>query len=192
MAKETLTAAILERLTESAWEIEALIELLLTAPYGTSLGGLEYRLGKIRSRNERLRMQAVRRKQIQTTIAKLRRQGIVSGEKKRSLRLTVKGRRKWEKILIRRARPPLPSPRYDSLPSGNLILITFDISEKENYKRRWLCSALHSMGLRRLQQSVFVGLRTLPPQFTQDLVTLRLDHAVEIIAVTRPGTLPAQ
>ena len=186
-----VTAAILEKLADGAWGVEVVVETILASPPGTSLSTMLYRMDRSMANIERIRIDLALRKQIRSTISVLKKEGLVakSGAKEgRRIWLTHKGQKRWEKIKKRQG-DPLPKRSYRALPGATLLFISFDIPESERHKRQWLCYVLEKAGFRRIQKSVFAGKMKVPRELVEDLVRLHLEGAVEIVAITRSGTL---
>lgn len=80
-------------------------------------------------------------------------------------------------------------PRYRGTRTTRMIIVAFDVPEREHKKRDWLRCALEVMGLEPLQKSVWVGKIRLPPEFFEDLEALGLTACVQVLGVTESGTL---
>ncbi len=68
-------------------------------------------------------------------------------------------------------------------------IVLFDIPEKESAQRAWLREVLKNLKFTMLQKSVWVGNSSLPEEFMNDLRARGIDKFVEILAVTKSGTL---
>lgn len=184
-----VTRFLLEKLADGAWGIEAMVEIMLSTPRGSSFGHMHRNMDRVISNIERRRIDAALKKQIRSTVAALEAQGIVAaqGGTNRILRLTAQGRKRWKKM--KESGYSFPQPRYVAEKSSHLILVIFDIPERERRKRQWLCTALDSLGFLRIQKSVFAGKAAMPEAFAADLAKLHLERAVEMLVVTKAGTL---
>mgnify|MGYP001582366406 CR=1 FL=1 len=121
-------------------------------------------------------------------ISWLKRDGLIEKKKNGRWRATTKGKERWAKI-IERLKNPLPSTRYQKDDSKELKIIVFDIPEKEKRKREWLRRALNALGFKMLQKSVWIGRSKLPEEFINDLAKLHLLSYIEILAITKSGSL---
>lgn len=83
----------------------------------------------------------------------------------------------------------LPRPQYENNGDTAVVIIAFDVPEKERRKRRWLRAALHSLEFRKIQRSVWMGQRSIPQEFIKDLKGCSLLPYVQIFSVNRSGTL---
>ncbi len=182
------TLAILEALAEKAFDLSVGLEVFLAARHGTSMKGLlsayEKRIarGSGPERRERQKYYAL--------IYNLKKDGLIRGERNGGiLSLTVKGSNKLG-LLKKRSQRRMPSPKYKN-GSGKkeFTIVTFDIPEKERWKREWLRSVLRNSGLRKIQQSVWLGQTALPEEFLNDLRRLKLMDSVEIFQISRMGSL---
>lgn len=80
--------------------------------------------------------------------------------------ITRKGLEKL-KILKKKNRKTLIN--YSKEKSDKLIIVIFDIPEKERHKRNWLRSVLVSLDFKFLQESVWIGKTKIPEEFLNDL-----------------------
>lgn len=78
---------------------------------------------------------------------------------------------------------------YDSTKDNKVKIITFDIPERERWKRAWLREALTAQNFSMLHQSVWVGKNKIPEQFLEDLRDLNLIKHVHILKVNASGTM---
>ena len=116
--------------------------------------------------------------------SKLKREGLVKRTPRGIWRLTQKGI-DWSRAIAKR----LPARTYAVQPSRELTLIIFDIPERERQKRVWLRAVLKRLRFRMLQKSVWIGKVQLPEEFLDDLKRLRLLPYVEILLITKTGSI---
>lgn len=117
-------------------------------------------------------------------LSKLQSQGLIkhSGFKKGS---------KWE--ITSKGKQAIQSLRS----SAGIILendgirriVTFDISEKERKKRRWVRLRLLEHEYEQLQKSVWMGNKPLQREFFEELENLRLLKSVHVFSIRGEGTL---
>ncbi len=101
-----------------------------------------------------------------------------------SLTLTKKGKLLLQKIKL------IPSGDYkDQIREDGVILVAFDIPEKMSSKRFWLRGSLRSLEFEMLQKSVWLGKKKVPKQFLEDLKTLGLVSFVEILEISKLGSI---
>lgn len=118
-------------------------------------------------------------------ISRLKSQGLVAEDKiKKCLILTSKGGAKVETL-----REDVLSNFYLAKETKELKIVLFDIPEKESAHRAWIRQVLKNLKFTMLQKSVWVGTSSLPEEFMNDLRARGIDKFVEILAVTKSGTL---
>jgi DNA-binding transcriptional regulator PaaX len=167
----------------------------LSAGYGASRGKLRYEISR-RERNrthkdEEFSQEKELRDRYHAMMYKLKRDGIIvnnNKKNKKEISLTVAGRDKL--LLLRKhSEKQLPPSQYKKETSARVVIIMFDIPEKERRKRDWLRSALKNLGLEGVQKSVWIGKVKIPKDFLDDLLRLKLVEFVEILEVTKFGTI---
>ena len=105
-----------------------------------------------------------------------------------TVRLTARGLRERQ---ARAKRPHVPDPRAYPPESERtaITIVSYDIPERERWKRRWVREVLVRNGYRKLHQSVWLGTKPLPERFLRDARALRVLHHLEIFEVGKEGTL---
>lgn len=193
--KGEFTIKILEKLSEAAVDAGDLMAAFVESGYGVSLSSVRYR----KNQAERRRLDAAKEREERRRLARrynnliawLRRDGLIVEEKKigrRIFKITRRGMKKL-KMLLRRKEDSLPAIDYPVSKSHNFTVIAFDVPEKEKRKRWWLRAALRGMGFTMLQRSVWIGKVKIPREFIDDLSGLRLVESVEILEITKAGSL---
>lgn len=188
------TLIVLEALANATVGLADVLIVMASEPYGIS-GAKFDRALQARERKRERRAEITRRElQIRqrhySMLSALKRDGLIetAGNDRRLLRITSKGERLLGKLRLRRA-VELPPTHYESNGGNNLVIVAFDIPETERRKRVWLRSALRSMGLHMLQKSLWVGKVQISARFLDDMRKLDLAPHVEILAVTKTGSL---
>lgn len=188
--KGEVTLTILERLSDNVAGVGELFEVFFSASKGSS-----YR--KLRSLRRRTLssgksdFEKVARRQFHSLMQSLREDGILTKKEDRGMNifnLTGKGREKLT-LLRKRKKEGLYMPHYSSSFAEEVTIISFDIPERERRKRHWLRSALKNLGFILLHKSVWLGKRTIPVAFLEDLKRLRLISFVHIFSITKKGSL---
>ena len=64
----------------------------------------------------------------------------------------------------RRHRGGIPIPIYKKEGGFGLVIVAFDIPERERKKRAWIREVLAGLGLEILQKSVWVGTKRIPQE----------------------------
>ena len=78
---------------------------------------------------------------------------------------------------------------YVPMMSDEVIIVSFDVPERRRHWRDWLRFQLASLGLQKLQLSVWIGKVKLPEEFLEDLKKFQLLTYVHILSVGKKGTL---
>ena len=186
--KGELLLKILEKIGQTAVNLIDLPDVF-AAPYGSSLGRIRGSLyPQKRSEPTYAEKQVQAKKAYRDLLYRLRKDGLVT-EGDGRVRLSQAGLKLMEKLKLRHTQF-LPSPRmYESHQENSLKIIVFDIPEKQRGKRQWLRSVLTNLGYRLLQKSVWTGKAKIPPSLLEDFRRLDLLSHVEILQVTRAGSL---
>lgn len=119
---------------------------------------------------------------------RLERDGLVKRIKGEQWELTEKGRVKREDLL-KRFNNELPTPSYKMGAGSEVIILSFDIPERERRKRGWLRSALKHLEFTLLHQSTWIGKGALPRVFIEDMRRLNLFSYVAIFSIGKRGTV---
>ena len=129
------------------------------------------------------------RQRARVMIARLKKQGLVRQEKiggVMRLFLTQAGKRKRDESEA----AALPdTSRYPRTEGGAIVLVIFDIPEKDSRKRLWLRNALMAMGFSLVQKSVWSGKVVVPEDFVADIGELGISGNIHIFTVAKIGTL---
>lgn len=132
----------------------------------------------------------VERQKLSKLIYKLKKEGLVvkkPGKLQSAAQwiLTKKGRRRKEEL----SQKLLERSGYQIKDSHEIKIVIFDIPEPERRKRAWLRSVLKRLKYEMLQRSVWVGKTVLPERFFEDLHKRNILSYVEVLMVTKGGTL---
>ena len=79
--------------------------------------------------------------------------------------------------------------KYYIKKSRDMVIVAFDVPERERKKRHWLRAGLASLGFKKIQQSVWWGVGQIPDDFIKDLKDYNLLSCVHIFSVNKQGTL---
>ena len=125
----------------------------------------------------------------------LQKTGLITKERggiKTKWRLTDKGREKSKELKrrISNAKTPLLFiPDYQAEKSDKLVVIIFDIPEKEKFKQNWFRRVLKNLGLSLIQKSVWMGYIKIPTELIKDIKKLNLLPYIKIFSVIEIGNL---
>ena len=114
------------------------------------------------------------RHRLQSMLSSMRKSGLIRKDDATGgagWSITGKGRAK-RKLLRQALESPgrgLPPSTYAHEKAENPIIVAFDIPEKRKHQREWLRSVLKNMQFTMVQESMWMGLVSLPASFMEDL-----------------------
>ncbi len=190
MEGDSVTERILETLIENTASAMAssfyLLAAVIESGYGASQKQIERKAEEIQNRSlNKTQRDSFHKKRASfySLLYKLRREGFID-KKDGVWKITSSGRAKYKII-----KNHLPKRQHKKETDTTFKIIVFDIPEKYRRKRYWLRAQLAQLGFKMLQRSVWVGKAKLPQEFMEDLRDLRIIQYIEILAVTKSGTL---
>lgn len=128
----------------------------------------------------------LRKNLIAVTLYRLRKEGLVAKKGKRKLtlwKITQNGQDYLDQARI--SNSPLQLPPKD----GNIRIVSFDIPEKERWKRDRLRQLLTASDYSMLQRSLWTGRRPLPHFVFTEIKFLKLRHFIHIFEISKRGTI---
>ncbi len=185
MNSET-TTRVLEKLSEGAMVSAAIFIGIMKSGYGASYSKMQRNVDKALEEMQKTegKSEFQRKKHnFQLILSKLKREGLVQKKENKWL-ITNTGKEKLSKLLKR-----LPRRKYKKEVDPTIKIIIFDIPEKEQRKRAWLRRKLVELGFKILQKSVWMGKVKLPEEFIDDLKELNIFQYIDILAVTKTGSI---
>ncbi|MDP3901956.1 MAG: CRISPR-associated endonuclease Cas2 [bacterium] len=127
------------------------------------------------------------RQKVYNLIHRLSKQGLI---RKTEDKITISDSGKYKiSELASSLNRRVPIKKYSITKTKTLVIIAFDIPEREKSKREWLRSVLINAGFSMLQKSVWIGKIKLSYEFIEDIQKLHLLDYVEILSVTKSGTI---
>ena len=165
--------------------VDTLDAILAAGPHA-NYKRLEWEISKIR-RGRKSSSLSIQRSRYHSLISKLRKEGLIQ-ENSGKCKLTLKGKGALSR-LENLFRNKLPQTRYKLAPHPGIIIVAFDIPERERRKRDWLREVLKNLELKMIQKSVWFGKVKIPKELIEDLDNLGLSEFVEIFEVSKTGTL---
>lgn len=183
-----LSLKILEVIGEAAVATATVIEAITSSPYGASNSRLRKSIREIERRRGKGSSDNIPERKLRDVLYRLNRDGLIAKKTDRAWALTAKGRgllaffRKTEE-------EHLPEKKYPKENTNELKIIIFDIPEKFRRKRDWLRGTLENLGFEMLQKSVWAGKCLFPEELLHDLEQLNILKYVEVLAVTKAGSL---
>ncbi len=198
--KGKIALEILEVVAEKSGRMADAVEVLVKSRLALwDFGRVAYEVRKRRTTERRRtekkfkqwKADAKLRERYRNIIRWLERDGMIKRPIKKGekwLEITRRGQKYMEQ-LRKRKKDAFPIPRYAINPSDDLIIVSFDIPEKEARKRQWLRTALKIMRFRMKQESFWIGYAKIPKEFIQDIRRMKIIGCIEIFKVTQKGSL---
>lgn len=187
--KGDILLKILRAVGEKGIDAMDLASAILDAGYGASPGQINQKIKESRKAREKKIIEYREKRNYAAFLAKMKSQGFISEDKKEKfLTLTTKGSVKLRQLRDERG-SVLPDASYDKEVGNNFVIVAFDVPEESRRKRAWLRSALKNIGLSMLQKSVWLGKVKIPSGFIDDLASLKLIDYVEVLEISKTGSL---
>jgi DNA-binding transcriptional regulator PaaX len=117
-------------------------------------------------------------------ICRLKQDGLL----KQDISLTQKGLRFVTQFLKHKPSIPVPSS-YEPEAEKGVVLVSFDIPEKQRKYRAWLRDVLRQLNFEMLHKSVWFGNTKIPKSLLKDLRDFRLASFIEILEISKQGTI---
>jgi DNA-binding PadR family transcriptional regulator len=191
MRKGELMLKVLEIVGGGLLTTANIIEAIISSPYGSSYSQINRKISEIEQRQAANSRKLQKERWLYDLLYRLKRDNILEQKTRKNGKvwfITEKGRR-WIKIFKKKQTNYIPLKEYAKVADNELKIVAFDIPEKYRRKRAWLRAALTRLNFTMLQKSLWVGRVKLPKDFIQDLHELQLISYVEILAVTKTGSL---
>lgn len=177
---------VLDALEDKAIEAVDFVDVVLRAGYGANFSRFDYEYSKKNEKNLKIRIDRENKRRLQKYISKLKSDGLVSKDDFGMVLLSKKGRKKLLKL---KENPKIDKKTYHKKLGVQLIIISYDLPKEFKRERDILREILKLLGFTLIHQSVWVGKIKLPKQFLVDLEKLGILKFVEILEVTKSGSL---
>src|SRR3989344_6685243 len=158
----------------------------LAAGYGASLGKMEYQHNVRNQIRHSHQMDRERRRNLQKYIYKLKSQGFLLENPEGKIVLSSKGKKK---LGLLRKNKILDRKQYRKEISDKVTIISYDLPIAFNKERNILRDFLRLLGFKLIHKSVWVGKVKIPKQFILALEKLGIIKFIEILEVTKNGSL---
>jgi len=103
--------------------------------------------------------------------------------------MAKRGAEKFVRLKNLKDRFLLTSYKYKPEKTDKVVIVIFDVPEKEKWKREWLRNTLRELGMKNVQKSVFIGKVKIPELFLENMRKLHAIDYVEIFEIGKTGTL---
>ena len=180
---------ILTSLEEKAINMIDLMSVIISSGYGASMGKIEYELEKKNKKRINNQVEKEKIRKLKKYLSKLGKDGLISKNSSEKIDLTPKGKRKlnlFKKSFL------FNQVKYKKEKSDYIIMISYDIPIAFNKERGMLRDILRYLGFNLVHKSVWVGKTKLPKEFIVDLEKLGILDYLEILEVTKNGSLKSK
>ncbi len=177
---------ILDFFEDRAATVADLAGVFLSAGYGASMGEIDREYEKIRQNRESSRFEREEKRDLEKYIYKLKAEGLLKEDSSRRIKLSMKGKRKAASLRKSRI---LGKNFFRKETSDKVIIVSYDLPLLFNRERDMLRNVLRILGFHMIHKSVWVGKVKVPRKFIVGLQKLRILKYVEILEVTKQGSL---
>lgn len=176
---------ILDFLEDEAMVMADFTVAVLSAGYGASMSKIDYEY-EIRQRDRHTHQIARdKKRKLEKYISKLKREGFIT-ETQGSVAISSKGRKRLETF---REKKLFEKVNFKKEIGDKVIIVSYDIPVLFNRERNILRGLLKFLGFQMVHQSVWVGKVKLPMEFVLGLEKLKILDYVQVLEVTKRGTL---
>lgn len=158
----------------------------LAAGHGASMGEMEYQHSIRHKARHGYQVNRERKRNLQKYIYKLKSQGLISENADGRIFTSSRGKKK---LVSLRKNKILDRNQYKKEAGDKVTIISYDLPIAFNKERNTLRDLLKLLGFKLIHKSVWVGKVKLPKQFILALEKLGIIKFVEILEVTKNGSL---
>lgn len=187
--KGEIVYKILNSLNDAVLDQVDFTNAFLGAGYGASGGKINYKFRKIQDKRISRQLEKEKILKFKNYLAKLKNNGLILENESKQIYLSEKGNKKLNKF---KNSPLLNKEDYKKKIGERVIVVSYDIPIAFNRERNILRDILRMLGFNLIHKSVWVGKVLLPERFVSDLSRLEILDYVEILEVTKNGTLKSK
>ncbi len=184
--KGELIYKILNSLNDAVYDQIDFVKAFLEAGYGAGGRKINFEFQKMQDKRIIKQIEKEKISKFKNYLAKLKNGGLILENESKRIYLSEKGKKKLNKL---KNSPNLNKENYKKVMGENVLVISYDIPIAFNRERNILRDILRMLGFNLIHKSVWVGKVLLPRTFVNDLSKLGILDYVEILEVTRKGTL---
>lgn len=161
----------------------------LKAGYGATGNKIRYEFSKIQNQKINSELDRNKMNNFRKYLSKLKNQGFILENNSDQIYLSNKGKKKLKSF---QNSFPLNKDLYKKKIGERVVVVSYDVPIAFNKERNILRDMLRTLGLNLIHKSVWVGKVLLPERFVADLNRLGIMDYVEILEVTKSGTLKSK
>lgn len=180
---------ILNTLGEGAMYQADFTNAILRAGYGATPGKIDSEFSKIQNKRINKEIDKVRINKFKKYLSKLKSDGLILEDKSDRIYLSSKG---TKKLGVFKNSLYLNDNFYNKKVGDKVVIVSYDIPVAFNRERNMLRDILRMLGFDLIHKSVWVGKVMIPERFVRDLSRLGILDYVEILEVTKSGTLKSR
>ncbi len=177
---------ILDSLEDAVVDAVDVFGAFLEAGYGANFSKMDYKY-KIRSGGRHVyKVAREGKRNLQKYISKLKTQGLILENPQGQISLSLSGKKKLS--FLKKKRKP-ETKLYKKETGDKFMIVSYDIPIVFNRERNILRDLLTLLGFKMVHKSFWMGKVLLPKEFFTELDRLGILKFVEIMEVTKTGTL---
>lgn len=180
---------ILNSLEDGVFDYIDFTNAFLKAGYGATGSKIQYEFSKIQDKRMGTRLDRQKLRNFAKFMSKLKSEGLILENNSNQIYLSEKGKNKLNNF---KNSFPLNKDLYKKKTGDKVVVISYDIPVAFNRERNILRDMLQTLGFYLVHKSVWVGKVLLPERFIGDLNRLGIMEYVEILEVTKNGTLKSK
>ena len=158
----------------------------LKAGYGASMNKIDYEYNILKKKRDKDYFDRERKRRLQKYISKLTKEGLIAKDFNNKLSISLKGKERLKKLRENRI---LDKRQYQNEKGDKIIIVSYDLPVIFNKERNRLRDTLKILGFNMVHKSVWVGKVKLPKEFFIALEKLNILDCVEVLEVTKSGSL---
>ena len=162
---------------------------ILEAGYGASSGKINYEYSKLKNKRIESEIKQEKINNFKKYLSKLKGDGLSLENSSKQIYLSDKGKKKLHNFQNSFS---LNKNLYTKKVGEKFMVISYDIPIAFNKERNTLRDMVRTLGFNLVHKSVWVGRVALPERFIADLSKLGIIDYVEILEVTKNGTLKSK
>ncbi len=159
---------------------------ILSAGYGASMGKIDRKYKTLARRREIYNIERDKKRRLQIYLSKLKIQGLIAENSSNKTILSSNGKKKLDFLRKRRI---LNKNSYTKESGDRMIIVSYDIPIPFNKERAILRDILRRLGFHMVHKSLWIGKVNLPKEFVMAVGELGIHEFIEILEVTKNGSL---
>jgi len=177
---------ILDFLEDQSLSTLDFLTAFLKSGYGASMSKIDYEYKMQSRKSDTYKVERERRRNLQKYISKLKSDGLILENSRNEIIISKKG---LEKLKLMKQVKILDKNLYKKEKGDRVIIISYDLPVSFNKERDQLREILKILGLHMVHKSVWVGKVKIPKELILALEKIGILKFIEILEVTKSGSL---